>query len=246
MEFGIGLVVTSIFWLITWIWLLVIAFKENIWWGFGNFLLYPLLSIVFVILHFKKAWLPFTLSIIAMIVFYASVFSAIPEGSMDTFGKQMELQQKLERGEITQEQAEAETRKMIEAMMQGKKYESAPTTAPQAAPEVSDDTLEKARESHRKAREQWNKQWKANQQKKEYKELAYIPVKVDDAKKYLHKNIRITTTSGQVREGSLLEVSLATLTVGREDSSGTFSYDIKKGTIAKMEVEDWITVPVPK
>lgn len=250
----IGMIAGIILAIVSGIWLLVIAFKENVWWGFGC-LLVPFVSLVFVVLNFKKTWLAFALNLVAAGIILASVASSMPAGESigSLAASQQELQQKLERGEITQEQAEAETRKMLESVMKGKKYEPSQTgevdiqASKPAMPEVSEETIDKARDSHRKAREQWDRQWKATyKQKREHKELGFVPVQAGDAEKYLHKNVRITTTRGQVREGSLLEVSSTTLVVGRESSSGTFSYNVNRGSVSKMEVEDWIVTSTPE
>jgi hypothetical protein len=40
------------------VWFLIIAFQENILWGLGC-LIVPLVSLVFLILHFDKVWQPF-------------------------------------------------------------------------------------------------------------------------------------------------------------------------------------------
>lgn len=236
------------------IWFLVIAFKENVWWGFGC-LLVPFAAIVFVILNFSKAWLPFAINLIASFVIVSSILSSMPsEGGLDSITQtQLELQQKVERGEITEEQAEAETRRMLESIMSGKKYNPGQIKEPEVtaktpvAPKVTEDTLEKAQESHRLAREEWNKKWKDRYKNtQQQKELGYKPFKLADAKQQLENNVRVTTRSGQVREGTLLNVMDDKLVVGKQTANGVFSYDIDKNQISELEVETWVVTPVPQ
>ena len=250
---SIGLILGMVLALTSGIWFLVIAFKENVWWGFGC-LLVPFAALVFVILYFRKAWLPFAVNLLATVVIVSSVLSSMPsEGGLDSITQiQMDLQQKVERGEITEAQAEAETKRMLEAIMTGKKYkpgqieEAEITATAPVAPKVTEDTLEKAQESHREAREQWNKQWKDRYKNTlQQKELGYKPFKLADAKQHLQDNVRITTRSGQIREGTLLDVMEDKLVVGKQTVNGVFSFDIDNQKIGKLEVQIWIVTPAP-
>ena len=44
------------------IWLLVVAFQESVWWGIGCLLL-PIVSLIFVILHWQEAKKPFLIQL---------------------------------------------------------------------------------------------------------------------------------------------------------------------------------------
>lgn len=251
---SIGLILGMVLALASGIWFLVIAFKENVWWGFGCMLV-PFAALVFVILYFRKAWLPFAVNLLASFIIASSVMSSMPsEGGLNSITQtQIELQQQVERGEITEAQAEAETSRMLESIMRGEKYtpgevdEQEVTQVTPAVPEVTEETLEKAQESHREAREKWNKQWKDRYKNTlQQKELGYKPVKLTDAKQHLENNVRITTRSGQVREGTLLNVMDDKLVVGRQTANGVFSYDIDNKDISAVEIETWIVTPVPQ
>ncbi|QWP76583.1 hypothetical protein J5226_23890 [Lysobacter sp. K5869] len=54
----LGIVVS----LVAGIWLLVVAFRENVWWGLGSLLLSPV-ALVFVILHWQQAKKPFLINL---------------------------------------------------------------------------------------------------------------------------------------------------------------------------------------
>ncbi|MBE9515543.1 MAG: hypothetical protein IME93_01050 [Proteobacteria bacterium] len=284
---SIGLILGILLALTSGIWLLVIAFKEDIWWGSGLLaavctssaitvfassttwlvitfnLITGLAAIVFVILNFRRAWLALALSIVAVFIVTSSVLSSLPnkDGLNAIAQAQKELQQKVERGDITRKQAEAETMHMLETIMRGEKYTPGQTKIAEAAPQVeksvtatapltpetTEDLVEKANESHRKAREQWNEQWKNRyKDKRQQKELGYKTIKLANAKQHLENNVRITTRSGQVREGTLLSVLSNKLVVGKQTPRGVFSYDIDRKQISKVEVETWITIPTPK
>jgi hypothetical protein len=49
------------------IWLLVVAFRTSIWWGLAC-LVIPIAGLVFVCVHWDKAWKPFLCSVSALIV----------------------------------------------------------------------------------------------------------------------------------------------------------------------------------
>ena len=49
------------------IWLLVVAFQTGVWWGLGSLLL-PLISLIFVILHWQVAKKPFLISLAGTIL----------------------------------------------------------------------------------------------------------------------------------------------------------------------------------
>lgn len=48
--------------LVAGIWLLVVAFRESVWWGLGSLLLSPV-ALVFVILHWQQAKKPFLINL---------------------------------------------------------------------------------------------------------------------------------------------------------------------------------------
>ena len=61
----IGLVIM----LIGGLWILIEAFKESVLWGLGCLFFSPLVSLIFVILHWDKAGKPFLLQIVGLVLF---------------------------------------------------------------------------------------------------------------------------------------------------------------------------------
>jgi hypothetical protein len=61
--FYIGMLIS----VVTGIWLLVVAFKESIWWGLGSFFI-PLVGLIFVIMHWQVAKKPFLWSLLGIVL----------------------------------------------------------------------------------------------------------------------------------------------------------------------------------
>jgi hypothetical protein len=55
------------------IWLLIVAFKESIWWGLGS-LFIPLVSLIFVVLHWSVAKTPFLISLVSVAMIITGAF----------------------------------------------------------------------------------------------------------------------------------------------------------------------------
>ena len=55
------------------IWLLIVAFKESIWWGLGS-LFIPFVSLIFVVLHWSVAKTPFLISLLSIVMVIAGAF----------------------------------------------------------------------------------------------------------------------------------------------------------------------------
>ena len=55
------------------IWLLVAAFQESVLWGLALFFFPGIVSIAFLILHPERAWRPFMLQIVGVVMFFVGV-----------------------------------------------------------------------------------------------------------------------------------------------------------------------------
>jgi hypothetical protein len=56
------LIVGGILSIVGGIWLLVVAFKESVWWGLGSFFI-PFVGLIFAIMHWQVAKKPFLISL---------------------------------------------------------------------------------------------------------------------------------------------------------------------------------------
>jgi hypothetical protein len=60
-----------------WLWLIVLGFKESVWWGLGNLLLWPAL-LAFAVLHWRKScW-----ALLTMVLGFATVAASAYLGSV--------------------------------------------------------------------------------------------------------------------------------------------------------------------
>jgi hypothetical protein len=69
------LIIGAVISLIGGVWLLIIAFKDNIWWGLGS-LLVPLVSLIFVITHWEVSKRPFFVQLIGAAFIIAAMLMA--------------------------------------------------------------------------------------------------------------------------------------------------------------------------
>lgn len=79
-------IIASIFFFIGWlialvggIMFLVVAFKENIWWGLGC-LFIPIVQLIFLVLHWPVAKKPFFIELAGMLLIFLSVVLGGPGG----------------------------------------------------------------------------------------------------------------------------------------------------------------------
>lgn len=63
------------------IWLLVLAFQENIWWGIGSLLIGPVM-LVFAFMHWDRAKVPFLINLAGVALIVAGIFLQAPTGSL--------------------------------------------------------------------------------------------------------------------------------------------------------------------
>ena len=68
------------------IWLLVVAFKESVWWGLGS-LFIPFVSLIFVIMHWQVSKKPFLISLAGTILLLVAAYKMpqlVTPGAMST------------------------------------------------------------------------------------------------------------------------------------------------------------------
>ena len=249
--FYIGIVVV----LIGGIWLLIKAFEKNVWWGLGCFFFAPV-SLAFVAMYWKKAWQPFMVQVIGVLLIVLGFSAAIPnpQGILHLAEAQQKLTEQVERGEITQEQASAELLRMIEALRKGENYQSdnkpeetvnfdpidyAPTelseeekkalTVKQAELDAKKKSLAKAA---LKRRQEFNERYQQLQRKRH----GYKIIGLDNASNYLGEEVKVTTTEGTIRKGTLLDIKDDSLVLGTKSPEGTYSYNLKKKQVSVLEV----------
>lgn len=91
--------------LIAFVWLVVVAFREHLGWGFAVLLVSPLAAILFAIMHWREAKIPFIAFMTAGIIQLYLVFGVVRDvGGTEAW----ELAQQVQRGELSEAQASAE------------------------------------------------------------------------------------------------------------------------------------------
>lgn len=237
------------------IWLLILAFKESFIWGIG-FIIVPFVSLIFVVLNWGKTWKPFLINVIGGALIFAGYTTTMPdlyELEMLTQAQE-EITRQLKNGEITQQQAQTEQLKIVQAMAGGEKYvssfdrqEIAPErplgyTLRSAEPEKEtlSDSEKKAIQKERieqaiRNESKYKRIVKANDRKK-----GFVVIHADDASKYVGEEIKVTMKKGQVRSGVLVDTGKNTLLVERRTRSGRYSFNLETKKIKKIEVNTWL------
>ncbi len=249
--FYIGIVVA----LIGGTWILIKAFEKNVWWGLGSLLL-PLVSLVFVALHWKKTWRPFLVNVLGGLLIVLGFNDAMPDTQniLLMVEAQQKLTEQVQKGEISQQQARAELVRMIDAVRKGENYQ--PDNKPEetvdfdpvdyapaelneeekAALQIKQAELEAKKkglaiETH-KRRQQSNQRYQQLQRKRH----GYKTIGLENASKYLGEEVKVTTTKGTIRKGTLLDIKNDSLVLGTRSPEGTYSYNLMKKRISALEV----------
>jgi len=55
------------------IWLIIVAFKESVWWGLGSIFV-PFVSLIFAITHWAQAKVPFLITVGGLVVLIIGIF----------------------------------------------------------------------------------------------------------------------------------------------------------------------------
>jgi len=106
MEFGLFSVFLGLVVLASFIWLLIVVFRESLLWGFLVFFLSPFSAIAFAVYHWDEAKKPFLVYLAAMLGFSVMLFSAFTKvGGLETIEITHKAIKQLDEGEITEVEA---------------------------------------------------------------------------------------------------------------------------------------------
>ncbi len=218
---------------ISFIWVVVIAFKEDVIWGLGC-LFIPLIIIVFGIMHWDKCKKPFLVyvvtSIILGVMYFKIVYAVFSQTGV------MDLNAQVESGEITEQEAEQRMRQRMAEMFgidpgqlpQGDQIQS---TEDQIS-SLTDKMNERAQQAEQDAIDAAS----APQRIK-----VYNAFRISQARDYLGKNIRIVSRSDVEKQGVLKQVKYDRLILERNLRGGDFSFEVLFDDIKTIEVEEWET-----
>lgn len=106
MEFGLFSIILLLIGLASFIWLVIVAFRESAVWGLLVFLFSPISAAAFSIYHWEEAKKPFLVYLTATIIFIAMFFNAFNKmGGLEMIEATQQAADQLERGEITEVEA---------------------------------------------------------------------------------------------------------------------------------------------
>lgn len=106
MEFGILPVIFGLINLVAFIWLVVVAFRESLIWGFLVLLFSPISAIAFAIYHWRESKKPFLVYLVSGVILIVVVWRAMDKmGVIDTIETTHKTMKQLEKGEISEDEA---------------------------------------------------------------------------------------------------------------------------------------------
>ena len=217
--------------LISFIWVVVIAFKEDVIWGLGC-LFIPLIIIVFGIMHWDKCKKPFLVYVITSIVLGVMYFKIVYAVFSQT--GVMDLNAQVESGEITEQEAEQRMKQRMAEMFGLDAGQLPQTEQAQSAEDqissLTDQMNERAQQTEQDAASSAPQRIKV-----------YNAFRISQARDYLGKNVRIVSKSDVEKQGVLKQVKYDRLVIERKLRGGDFSFDVLFDDIKTLEVEEWET-----
>lgn len=227
------IMVLSIFTLVSFIWTIVIAFKQDVIWGLGC-LFIPLIIIVFGIVHWDKAKKPFMIyiisSIILTVIYIKVIYSVVSQSGV------IDLSAQVESGEITEQEAQQQIeQKMAEMFGLDTGQLPGTTRAPSTEDQVSsltDKMNERTRQAEKDA---------AMSEQAPQRIQVFNAFRISQARDYIGKNIRVLTHSDVEKQGKLREVKYDRLVLERNLKGGDFAFEVLFDDIKTLEVEQWET-----
>lgn len=215
--------------LISFIWVVVIAFKHDVIWGLGC-LFIPLIIIVFGIMHWDKCKKPFLVYVITSIimgVMYYKIFAAL-FSQIDI----VDLNAQVERGQITEQEAQQKIQQRM-AEMFGLDVAGAPEIE---QPQTAEGQISSLTEQMNERAKEYEAEYLSpeSQRVKIYKAF-----RISQARDYIGKKVRIVSKSGIEKQGVLKEVKYNRLVIERKLRGGIFSFDVWFNDIKTLEVEEW-------
>lgn len=216
--------------LVSFIWVVVIAFKEDVIWGLGC-LFIPLIIIVFGIMHWDKCKKPFLIyvitSIILGVMYFKIVYAVFSQTGV------MDLNAQVESGEITEQEAQQRMQQRMAEMFGIDAGQLPQTEQPQSAEDQISSLTEQMNE---RAQQTEQDAAPAVQRIK-----VYNAFRISQARDYIGKNIRIVSKSDVEKQGNLKEVKYDRLVIERKLRGGDYSFEVLFNDIKTIEVEEWET-----
>ena len=223
------------------LWLTVVGFKKHILWGIGMIFV-PVVAFVFTAMNWNKAKKPFLTYLISSILLAAVIFEPMQVVMNDSVA----IFQQVERGEITEQQAQEMIQQKVIQIFSGE----------QGAVINDDDLLTPEEQRINTLREELDikndaaiasQEYAAEQAKKveEVEEIrrkvkVFTPIEISEANKYVGKIVRIVSFEGVERQGTLINAGHDRLNVDRKMAGGGFKFDVLTKDIKILEVQKFV------
>lgn len=237
----VALIIISIVIFVSYIWLLVVGFKQHVLWGIGMFFI-PLVSIIFVIMYWQKAKTPFLIYLISSILMVAIIFEPMSK----VMSESIQIAERVKNGEITEQQGQELMRQRMMQLLSGSDTveitdDDLLTPEEQRIESLREDLRIKndaARASQAYAQEQAKKvEIKAEQLRKVN---VFTPIKISQLKNNIGKKLRIVSFEGVERQGILLSAGFDRLSLKRSLAGGEFNFDVLTKDIKTVEVQQTV------
>lgn len=218
--------------LVSFIWVVVLAFKENVLWGLGC-LFVPLIIIVFGIVYWQKAKKPFMVYVICSIILAAMyvkiIYAVVSEsGAID-------LNAQVETGQITEQEAQQRIEQKMAEMFGIDPSQMPGADKPQTAEDKASSLTEQMNERARQAEQAAPAPADAKRIK------VYNAFKLSQAPQHMGETIRIVSKTGVEKQGKLKEVKYDRLVLERNLAGGDFAFEVPFDDIKTIEAEAWET-----
>jgi hypothetical protein len=231
--------------LVSYIWLVVVAFKKSVGWGFAVMLLSPITAIIFAIKNWRKSKKPFLIYITTSTACYAYIgYIFVYLGGLEM----MDMAQRMQQGKFSEQEAvqfmektmdrmatsgmlgaqEKKELQEIQGMFQQMKKGTADAKKEEAPP------LAKA--SAGKVGVTPEKEAEVRVASAEPTAPAYKPIAVAEAGKYVGANIKVVGKDGVVHKGILKEVNPDRLVLETWVYDGTFGFELRSTDIESLQV----------
>lgn len=222
------------------LWLTIVGFKKHILWGIGMIFI-PVVALVFTAMNWSKAKKPFLTYLISSVLLVAVIF----EPMQVVMNESKELFQQVERGEITEQQAqEMIQQQMIQIFLgeQGTVINDDDLLTPEEQRiNALSEELQIKNDAAIASQEYAAKQAKKVEEVEEIrrKVKVFTPIKISEANKYVGKIVRIVSFEGVERQGTLISAGYDRLNLDRKMAGGRFKFDVLTKDINILEVQKY-------
>ncbi|NEV65249.1 cytochrome d ubiquinol oxidase subunit II [Thiorhodococcus minor] len=256
------IVVAGLAALVSFLWLLVAAFKTHILWGLACLFL-PFATLVFAILNWDRAAKPFLTHLASSALvfavawsYFASFVPMMDAGAMQAQAQsiqevQLEIVRRVEGGEMTEGEAKAEMQRVLQAALTNQPYR--PSFMDQGGqavamkierqghleldPEAFNAKIEAAIAHEDASRAQVQ----AAAPKKPTYVRRFVAKDVHGAVQDIGKAIKLTTVNGLERAGDLVDIGRkGELIVEHRVHGGTVVYTIGREVVGNYRVQEWV------